>query len=390
MAGAHFQHFGLKIHFAHRTFAWASEARGKAHVHVVVIGFGAFDSTTKHIYDYEAEKATVTSAKNISPYLVEGSDIVVTSRSTPISDVPACEYGNKPTDGGFLILEEKDRAKFLAENPEAKKYLRALLCAEEYLHSIPRWCFWLTEASPADISNIEGIKKRVQGVRDFRLASKKAPTREKASQPTLFAEIRQPTSRYIVVPRHTSENRRFIPFGYFEPNVILHDSCSCVPSATPFQFGVLSSTMHMAWVRQVCGRLESRVRYSANLVYNNFPWPQSVPDNWPYFTVPSTPLPLPTGSLLFSVHFGFFECRLGVGFLFIRIQLRLGLDLVGFDLRFFNRRIRIRLFCVIFRGGVHRGLLTVDGGFGGVFIVVDGRLLFVAADENEGGEYYRY
>ena len=273
-----FQRFHLKIHFAHRTFQWMSEARGKAHVHVVIIGFGAFDVTAKSIYEYIDDKITVVPATNISPYLVEGSDVAIPSRSTPLCEVPPCEYGNKPTDGGHLIVEEEDQQQFLAENPGAKKYLRPLLCAEEYLHSIPRWCLWLVDAEPADLRAISGIKQRIEAVRDFSLASKKAPTREKALQPALFAEIRQPRSRYIVVPRHSSENRRYIPFGYFEPDVILHDSCSCIPDATPFHFGILSSVIHMAWMRTVCGRLESRYRYSSNIVYNNFPWPTPTPE----------------------------------------------------------------------------------------------------------------
>ena len=273
-----FQKFGLKIHFAHRTFAWESEARGKAHVHVVIIGFGAFDTADKRIYDYETVNATVTPAKNISPYLIEGTDLAVVSRSKPICDVPECEYGNKPTDGGHLIVEEADRKMFLAENPGAKKYLRPLLCAEEYLHAIPRWCLWLVDAAPADIRSIPGIKKRVEAVKAFRLASKKEPTRRKADQPTLFAEIRQPASRYIVLPRHSSETRRYIPFGYFNPSVIIHDSCTALPGASMFHFGVMSSAMHMAWVRPICGRIKSDFRYSNTLVYNNFPWPQNPMD----------------------------------------------------------------------------------------------------------------
>ena len=270
-----FQRFGLKIHFAHRTFNWTSEARGKAHVHVVIIGFGAFEADNKLLYDYGSEDGavTVSSARNISPYLVEGPDVAITARSSPICNVPPCEYGNKPTDGGHLIIEEKDRLKFLDENPEARKYLRPLICAEEYLYSIPRWCLWLAGAPPSDIRDIQGIKQRVDAVRDFRLKSKKEPTKEKANTPTLFAEIRQPISRYVVIPRHTSETRKYVPFGYFGPNVIVHDSCSAIPKATLYHFGVLSSLMHMAWMRQVCGRLESRYRYSGSLVYNNFPWP---------------------------------------------------------------------------------------------------------------------
>jgi hypothetical protein len=270
-----FQLFDLIIHFAHRTFAWESEAHGKAHVHVVIIGFAAFDTVNKGIYDYEGEKTTLIAAKNISPYLIEGSDAAVASRSTPICEVPACEYGSKPTDGGFLIVEEKDRRQFLAENPDAKKYLRPLLCAEEYLYSIPRWCLWLVDATAGDIRNIPGIKKRVDAVRDFRLASKKEPTRKMADRPSVFAEIRQPKKRFMVVPQHTSETRKYVPFGYFDPKNIVHNSCSAIPNATFFHFGVLSSAIHMAWVRQICGRLESRYRYSTRLVYNNFPWPNA-------------------------------------------------------------------------------------------------------------------
>jgi hypothetical protein len=273
-----FQRFGLKIHFGHRTFKWISEARGMAHVHVVIIGFAAFDTVNKRIYDYEGETPVVTTARNISPYLIEGADIVVSSRSKPLCDVPACQYGNKPTDGGNLIIEEEDRTRFLEENPNARGYVRPLLCAEEYLYAMPRWCLWLKDAPPADIRNIEGIRQRVEAVREFRLASKKAATQEKANESTLFAEIRQPTARFMVVPQHTSETRRYVPFGYFTPDYIVHNSCSCLPGATLFHFGVMSSAMHMAWMSTVCGRLESRYRYSTNIVYNNFPWPNPTPE----------------------------------------------------------------------------------------------------------------
>lgn len=273
-----FQRFGLKIHFAHRTFAWASEARGKAHVHVVIIGFGAVDSTNKRIYEYEGEKVTLASAKNVSPYLVEGNDTTLTSRTNPICDVPHMTKGSQPTDDGNLIVEEIDRQQFLAENPGAEKYLRPFLCAEEYLHSIPRWCLWLVDANPSDIRNITGIKKRLEACREFRLASKKEATRRGAAQPGLFTEIRQPKSRYIVIPRHSSETRRYIPFGYFEPEYIVADSCSFVPEASLFHFGVISSDIHMAWVKQVCGRIKSDFRYSNKIVYNNFPWPNPTPE----------------------------------------------------------------------------------------------------------------
>ncbi len=275
-----FQRYGLKIHFGHRTFSWISEARGKAHVHVVIIGFGLFDWPDKRLYDYavDSDHPLISNVVNISPYLVQGPDLALLSRSTPISDVPECQYGNKPTDGGHLIIEEEDRKEFLAKNPEARKYIRPLLCAEEYLHGIPRWCLWLVNAAPQDIRNSPGIKQRVEAVRDFRLASKKEPTRRKAAESTLFAEIRQPTKEFIVIPQHTGETRLYIPFGYFSPRYILHNSCTALPNATPYHFGVLSSVMHMAWMKQVCGRLESRYRYSNSLVYNNYPWPEEATD----------------------------------------------------------------------------------------------------------------
>lgn len=274
-----FKNYGAKIHFAHQTFQWESEARGKAHVHVVIIGFALFDTGKKTIYEQSINgESLAIKAGNISPYLIEGGDIAITPRSKPLCAVPACEYGNKPTDGGFLIVEEKDRLHFLAENPEAEKYLRPLLCAEEYLYKIPRWCLWLVNATPSDILKIQGIKDRVTKVKEFRLASTKGQTREKATTPSLFAEIRQPKDRYIIVPRHSSETRQYIPFGYFDPNVIVHDSCSAIPNASPYHFGILSSKMHMAWTKTVCGRIKSDYRYSGKLVYNTYPWPESASD----------------------------------------------------------------------------------------------------------------
>ncbi len=269
--GELFGKFNLKIHFAYRTFKWASEAKGKANVHVVIIGFAAHDTTSKTIFD---ENNHMTTAANISPYLVEGPDLAVVSRTQPITDVPRCIYGNKPTDGGNLIIEEEDRQAFESANPDAKKYIRPLLCAEEYLHGKQRWCLWLGSANPADMRNIQGIRERLQKVAEFRTKSDKEATRRLASSPSLFAEIRQPKSNFIVVPQHTSETRKYVPFGYFDPENIIHNSCSAIPDASLFHFGVLSSCIHMAWMKLVCGRLESRYRYSTKLVYNNFPWPE--------------------------------------------------------------------------------------------------------------------
>jgi hypothetical protein len=276
--GELFQRWRLKIQFAHRTFPWRSEARGAAHVHVVIIGFGAFDVDHKQLYDYEGDgdHVVVSDAKNISPYLIEGPDLALPIRRTPLCEVPEIVNGNKPADGGFLIVSDDERADFLRENPTAEPYLRPFLSAEEYLSGRLRWVLWLIDAPPQVISANPGVRTRVQGVHDFRAASRKESTRRAADYPTLFDQVRQPTSRYVVIPRHSSERRKYIPFGYFNPDVIIGDSCTAIPNADHYHFGVVSSLMHMAWVRTVCGRLKSDIRYSNKLVYNNFPWPDTV------------------------------------------------------------------------------------------------------------------
>jgi hypothetical protein len=268
-----FQKYRIKIQFAHRTFAWESEARGKAHVHVVIVGFAAFDVGAKRIFDYEAEKPTIATVKNISPYLVEGPDVALPIRRESICDVPPIVNGNKPADGGHLIVEDEDKKEFLKENPDAKAYVLPFLSADEFLNGRQRWVLWLVDAPVNLIRESPGVRARVEAVREFRLRSPKESTRRRADRPALFDQLRQPTNTYLLIPRHSSENRSYIPFGYFPPSVIIADSCTAVPDATPFHFGVLSSVMHMAWMRQVCGRLESRYRYSNKLVYNNFPWP---------------------------------------------------------------------------------------------------------------------
>lgn len=272
-----FQRWNLKIHFAHRTFPWMSEARGAAHVHVVIIGFGAFDVERKCIYDYEhgSDRVTEIVARNISPYLLDGPDLALPIRREPLCDVPDIVNGNKPADGGFLIVEDKDRAGFLRDNQGAEPYIKRFVSAEEYLNGRNRWVLWLADAPPQIIANNPGLRQRVEGVRAFRSASKKESTRRGADYPALFDQVRQPTSEYILIPRHSSERRKYVPFGYFGPEVIIGDSCTAIPDASFYHFGVISSVMHMAWMRTVCGRLKSDFRYSNKLVYNNFPWPDA-------------------------------------------------------------------------------------------------------------------
>jgi hypothetical protein len=271
-----FTRYHLKIHFAHRTFAWASEARGKAHVHVVIVGFAAFDAENKQIYEYDGERVTISAAANISPYLTNGSDVVVLSRSTPVSPAPEIVFGNMPNDGGNLLLTTAEREELLKKEPDAEKFIRPFLGSQEFINGARRWCLWLKDASPAEVRALPEVMNRVEAVRKHRLESRRETTRELAKMPTLFGEIRQPSNDYyLLIPSVSSETRNYIPMGFVPKQVIANNLVLFIPDANRYHFGVLSSAMHMAWVRQVCGRLKSEYRYSNRLVYNNFPWPQT-------------------------------------------------------------------------------------------------------------------
>ncbi|MGO9242532.1 MAG: class I SAM-dependent DNA methyltransferase [Bryobacteraceae bacterium] len=272
-----FRELGLKIHFAHRTFAWESEARGMAHVHVVVIGFGAFDVQSKRIYEYESDGRTVLTipARNISPYLVEGRDMALQNREQPLCAVPEMQFGSMPNDGGNLLLSDEQKEQLECDEPDALPLIRPLLSAQEYFQGRRRWCLWLRDVAPQTIRAIAEVHRRVEAVRTYRSASRREATRRLAGYPTLFGEIRQPASEFVLVPRHSSEARRYIPLTYFTPNYVPSDSCLFLEGATLYFFGVLSSRMHMAWVKAVCGRIKSDYRYSNKLVYNNYPWPEA-------------------------------------------------------------------------------------------------------------------
>jgi len=270
-----FGRYQLKILFAHRTFQWASEARGKAQVHVVIIGFAAFDGGNKRIYDYEAgaEKVTVSIVKNISPYLIEGSDRAITNRAGPLADVPKMSWGNKPTDGGYFLMSPEERTELLQTEPAAKEFIRPYMGGYDFINGEERYCLWLAEADADKLRKLPKVMERVGRVRDFRAASKAESTRRYAKFPTLFRQIAQPDSDYLAVPEVSSENRPYIPIAFVSKKVICSNTVQFVPNASAYHFGILTSAMHMAWMRQVCGRLESRYRYSNTLVYNNFPWP---------------------------------------------------------------------------------------------------------------------
>ena len=275
-----FQKYGTKIHFAHRTFAWQSEARGKAHVHVVIVGFGIHDTSGKRLYDYEnnPDDASVIQVRNISPYLIEGSDLAIISRSKPLCNVPEIVFGNMPNDGGHLLLSDTERRNLLAVEPAAGKFIQPLLGAVEFINGISRWCLWLVKASPVELRAMPEVMRRIEAVREHRARSARQTTRELAAAPSLFGEIRQPSHRYLGIPKTSSERRPYIPMALLDPRVIATTELFTLADITLYHLGVLSSVMHMAWVRQVCGRLKSDYRYSAGLVYNNYPWPQNVTD----------------------------------------------------------------------------------------------------------------
>jgi len=267
---------GIHIHFAHRTFQWNNEARGIAAVHCVIIGFGAIDTDKKTIYEYEdiRGEAHAVAARNINPYLVDAPDVILANRRQPISDVPEIVFGSMPNDGGQLLLTDTEKHELLSKEPAAKNFVRPFMSAKEFLNNETRWCLWLLDITPHELRKLPEISRRVQAVKQLRVASNRPTTRELAAFPTLFGENRQPTSHYVLVPRHSSENRAYIPCGFFDANHIAADSCLAIPNATLYHFGILTSNMHMSWVRYTCGRLKSDYRYSASIVYNNFPWPE--------------------------------------------------------------------------------------------------------------------
>jgi hypothetical protein len=273
--GELFARWQTKIHFAHRTFPWASESRGKAHVHVVIVGFGATDCAVKRLYDYDSGGTDAQSqmVRNISPYLIEGGDTVLAKRSKPLCNVPPISFGSMPNDGGNLLLTSEEKQALIAAEPEAANFVRPFVGAEEFINGLERWCLWLVDANAATLKRLKLVRDRIGGVQKHRQASSRSTTRELANYPQLFGEIRQPATNYLLVPGVSSETRKYIPIGFLHPMVIASNLANVVPGATLYHFGVLTSAMHMAWVRQVCGRLESRFRYSNQIVYNNFPWP---------------------------------------------------------------------------------------------------------------------
>ena len=295
------EHYHIEFNFAYRTFRWDSESNDKAAVHCVIIGFGLSGSLSRHSELCEESLShnkdfsptaqndgnlsgslkkqkiiyngnQAITAKNINAYLIDAPDILIESRRKPIFPVSEMIYGNKPTDGGFLLFNEEERQTILAKEPNIQHLIRPIVGATEYINATPRYCLWLVKATPKDLRTSHYITQQIEKVKQYRLASPKEATRKSAETPHLFQEIRQPESDYLLFPRVSSERRKYIPIGFVSPEIIASDACSIIPNADLYMFGVLTSFVHMAWMRAVAGRLEMRYRYSGNIVYNNFIW----------------------------------------------------------------------------------------------------------------------
>ncbi len=268
---------GMKIHFAHRTFQWSNEASGVAAVHCVIIGFANFNITQKTIFDYSdiRGEAHAVWAENINPYLADAADIAILPRSHPLSNVPEIGIGNKPIDGGNYLFTTQEMKDFLKIEPKSKPWFRRWIGSDEFINGYERWCLWLGECPPDQLREMPEVMKRIIAVQKVRLKSKSGGTRKLASRPTRFHVENMPKTKYLVIPEVSSERRPYIPIGFESPKTLASNLLKIAPNATLYHFGVLESAMHMGWVRYTCGRLKSDYRYSKDIVYNNFPWPES-------------------------------------------------------------------------------------------------------------------
>ena len=269
------------INFAHRTFKWSTDLKNDAQVYVVIIGFSCINEDYKVLFDYVTpdSEAMETKVSRISPYLLEQENFIVTNRSKPLCCVPEIKFGSMPNDDGNLILDDKEKEELINKEPGVQKWIKPFISAHEFIHNKRRWCICLKEAQPSDIKALPEVLKRVERIRGYRLNSKRKATIELAQYPHLFGEDRQPNKEFVVIPLHSSEKRDYIPMAFHSRDEIIGNSCCFISGATLFHFGVLNSSMHMAWVRQVCGRIKSDFRYSNKIVYNNFPWPRNVSPN---------------------------------------------------------------------------------------------------------------
>ncbi|WPU45479.1 DNA methyltransferase [Limosilactobacillus reuteri] len=264
------QKYKVAINFAYKTFVWNNEAKNKAHVHVVIIGFGQRKIKENVIYD----RNKIQRANNINPYLVDASNILISKRTTPLDiNHPIMGIGNKPVDGGNYLFEEAEKNDFVKNEPSSKEYFKKFWGAREFINRKPRYCLWLGDAKPSQLRKMPSVMKVIESVKDFRLSSKSAGTRKLADHPTRFHVENMPKGNFLVVPRVSSQRRKYIPIGFMSNSNIASDALLIVPNTDLYEFGLLNSLVHMDWIKTVCGRLKSDYRYSAGVVYNNFPWP---------------------------------------------------------------------------------------------------------------------
>ncbi len=266
-----FEQFGIHFDFAYRTFRWDSEASQKAHVHCVIIGFSSSENKNDKVI-YLDDNHSV-SADNINGYLLNAPTIFIEKNSKPLCDVPPMIRGSSPIDDGNLLLTIEEKEEYLLKEPQGEKFLRPFMMGKDFIDRKPRWCFWLVGANPSELKECHILRQRIEAVREFRLKSSKAATVQSAATPTIFGEMRPCDSDYIAIPKVTSENRRYVPIDYLKADIIAGDKLFQMPYASLYHFGVLTSNVHMAWMRAVCGRLKSDYSYSNTIVYNNFPWP---------------------------------------------------------------------------------------------------------------------
>lgn len=261
---------GVHIDFAYRTFRWDSEASSKAHVHCVIIGFSIAPNKNKKLL-YTGNRAQIV--QNINGYLLDADNVFVESRSKPICDVPEIGIGNKPIDGGNYLFTKEEMEQFINDEPQSQQYFKPWYGSQEFINRCPRYCLWLGDCSPNELRKMPACMRRVEAVREMRLSSKSAGTVKLADKPTRFHVENMPTGTYVVIPEVSSERRKYIPMGFMTPDILCSNLVKIVPDATLYHFGILTSNVHMAWMRAVCGRLKSDYRYSKDIVYNNFPWP---------------------------------------------------------------------------------------------------------------------
>ncbi len=267
---------GIHIDFAYRTFRWDSEATIKAHVHCVIVGFSKAEKNGDKILF--SEEGTKEHVKNINGYLLDAEDVFVSSRSTPLCDVPKIGIGNQPIDDGNYLFTKEDMEAFIKKEPSSKKWFKPWYGSQEFINRKPRYCLWLGDCPPNELKKMPQCMKRVEAVRAFRVASRRSSTKKLAQYPTRFQTENMPKGTYIVIPEVSSERRRYVPMGFMTPDILCSNLVKVMPHATIYHFGILQSNVHMSWMRAVAGRLEMRYRYSKDIVYNNFPWPNPTPE----------------------------------------------------------------------------------------------------------------